>query len=317
MESGPVIPTAPVIPRPDFDSHDVLQAGKPMLMYLNYGPGGHVQETMFSIMSALRHLDAAQARERIVVYTDSPGDFRHLPVGVEPIGQPELDSWIAGTGYVHRRKTASIIHALQKYKCPMAFVDSDTWFIKSPAMIFARVAPGRTCMHLRETRLLEARGGARRSLSEFLQHEPITDTHGNRMTFQPNEDCWNSGVLALHPDDAPLLVESLNLMDQIWAGFKDTHDLEQFATGVILGRRTQISETKDVVFHYWPSHLREPFREALPDILRQSSTGVLKEDLQVAYGHRPRIGGTRLVRQIAKEMIRNAGIPLPGIRTSG
>ena len=67
---------------------------------------------------------------------------------------------------------------------------------------------------------------------------------------------WNAGVIGLDPADAKLLDEVLDLTDQFCA-CSNLHVLEQLAFSYVLTQRSVVSETHDIVFHYWPPYLHQ------------------------------------------------------------
>ena len=101
------------------------------------------------------------------------------------------------------------------------------------------------------------------AISDVVDRNSFQDLSGRPFKISPDAPMWNSGVLGLHSSDAHLLEEALNLIDQMWPKVQDAplpvHHVEQFASGYFL-ERTRISESHDIVYHYWPEYLRVPFR---------------------------------------------------------
>lgn len=291
------------------------------VLYLCYGRGPQVEETLYSLISAL-HRAPPRNDLQYVVYADAPELFRDLDVRVRPIAPGELDAWLGGSDYVHRRKTMTILDALERYGGSVAFVDCDTYYLRSPEVLFTRIAPGRSCLHLREARLLESGTAVDRGVSELVRRAAFTDLEGRPRSISPDAVMWNSGVVGVHADDIGLMREALHLIDQMWAALKSlgieaeighpVHHVEQFATGVALSPN-RLSETGDVVFHYWPENLRKPFRTVLPGLLERHAAAPNPSAL---YARRPRADLPRRLKQTTRAVLRRIGLRAPGMRAS-
>ena len=108
-------------------------------MYLAYGKSQYVYEAIFSLLTAAYFEPFDTGRIRYVVYTDQPEAFETLEgVILVPI-KTKLGEWLDGSDYIHRCKPMAIIEALETYKGKVAFVDTDTYFKRSPMHIFDRI----------------------------------------------------------------------------------------------------------------------------------------------------------------------------------
>jgi hypothetical protein len=253
----------------------------------------------------------------VVVYSDTPEAFAGLPVIVEPLDQATLDDWAGADGYQHRRKAMCIRDAVAKFGLPLAFIDGDTWFRKSPAQIFTMIKPGTAVLHLPEGRLLPSASEAKKSLSAYVGGHTFTTLSGGPFTIAKDAMVWNSGVVALHPDDAALLDDWLHLIDEIWAGHRASHDIEQFALGQVLERRLRIRRSDDIVFHYWPLYLREPFDLKVPSLIAAAGNHPGRDRLEELYRDRPRPRGLRLARVTARRAAQRVGLRTSSVNSSG
>lgn len=285
------------------------------LLYLSYGVGPHVQEIIFSILS-FHHLSGPKDDIAVVVYTDTPDAFGGLGVEIEVLDPSLLTAWLGGSTYIHRRKLACMIDAVQRRPGKVVFVDGDTYFRRSPHLLFDRVGPGRCCMHLLEIRLRESSSKAHRDLADIVRDHRFVDGRGDAVSFAANPVMWNSGVIGVHSDDAARLDDALVLLDQLWAVIRSVHTVEQFAVGCFL-ERLDLQATDDVVFHYWPLPLRDPFRKLLPDILRAGLQLPVAERAAFSYAARPRPSAGMRLKMAIKRCLQRAGWPLRGPRASG
>ena len=289
------------------------------LVYLCYGRGPHVFETTFSLLSAFRFPSQEQCRHQYVIYTDDPESFIELGVELVILDAATLGAWMGKGGYIHRRKTMTIIDALNRFPGAVVFVDSDTYFLKPPARLFDKVGPGLCRLHILEARLLESGTRINRAISEVIDRNTFRDLSGRSFNISPNATMWNSGVLGVHSSEAYLIEEALNLIDQIWPKLQNNplsvHTVDQLAYSYFL-ERNRVSESYDIVYHYWPANLRAPFRHRLPEILASGKGSPLKERGQIAFAERPQTETLRKVKMGVRAGLRRLGVQVAGIRTN-
>jgi hypothetical protein len=222
-------------------------------------------------------------------------------------------------GYVHRRKIMTIIDALRRFPGSVVFVDCDTYFQKPPGKLFDQVAPGRSRLHILEARLLESGTRINRAISDVVGRNSFQDLSGRAFRISPDARMWNDGVLGLHSSDAYLMEEALNLSDQIWPKLKDAPlhvpSVNQFVSSYFL-ERNLISESHDIVYHYWPANLRVPFRQRLPELLAAGMGSPLEERARKAFAERPRANTLWKIRMGVRTGLRRLGVRVPGVRTN-
>jgi hypothetical protein len=290
------------------------------LIYLCYGQESIFREATFSILSTLRF--PIDKSIQIVVYSDRAECFADLGVNVRTVTDAELNDWMGGSSYIYRRKIMAVIDALQRYGDSVAFIDCDTYFLKSPGLLFELIGPGRSCLHIAEGKLKEIRTRQSPRISQLIESQEFFDLSGNKLVISPDAMVWNSGVLGVHSSDLPLMREALNLCDQLWDRDQVTepaeqrvHTWEQFATGVFLARNN-LSEASDIVFHYWRYHLRRPFTKDLEGIDSNLKNIKLPDRAYHAYESRPRETLKNTVKIFVRTWMRRVGWRVPGIRTS-
>src|SRR3954470_15302411 len=93
------------------------------LVYAVYGRGMHVQEALFSVLSANRFMRRS-ARWRTVIYTDVPEQFRTLPVEVVEITESQMSHWAGAHAYAPRAKIMVMTDALSSRGGSAVFVDA-------------------------------------------------------------------------------------------------------------------------------------------------------------------------------------------------
>lgn len=286
------------------------------LLYLSYGQGLHEQEVAFSLLSARRWAEPGANEIRFLVYTDRPESFAGLPVTVEPVTREQWDEWAGPFQFNHRRKIMALWHALEKHPGATVLLDGDTWLRKSPRLLFERVGPGRAVMHIREGRLTEIRMPIPLEMAGLLQRYRFTDSSGRVLEIPASSTIWNAGVVGMHSSDKGILREVLHLTDQLCAKSK-LHILEQFAFSYLLEQRmAQLREAADLVFHYWPPYLHDPFRLKLPRLMEEYAALPVAERARRCYAERPRPTMSRRVKVVAKRGLQVLGLLRGGARSN-
>lgn len=284
------------------------------LVYLCYGKPRYRQETMFAILSA-RHWLAGDEGIEIIVYTDQPSDFAWLNIETRLLTLDLLKLWMGNGAYPFRRKVACLLELLRERGGKIVFADGDTYFQANPALLFDRIGPGRSCLHMREVRLTPRKGTAGAILGQLFTTGAVRDLAGKPVALYKGEGMWNSGVIGIDGHDQQVLDEALHLMDEIWQREQRVHTVEQFALGHVMAAG-ELSEADDVVFHYWQDVLRVPFLEGLPALLEKAQSMPIGEAARWSYASRPRSSiGSRLIGRI-KTVIHRLGMDQRWTRVS-
>jgi hypothetical protein len=282
------------------------------LLYLSYGQGPHVDQLVYSVLSALHLVDREQNKCRIIVYTDDPDVLGDLPVHLERLNAKVLTEWGGPFGFIHRRKILAIKDALQKFGGRLGYCDCDTYFLKNPSKLFGRIHPGCTAMHIMEGNLYDSHAAP---LGNFLRDHDLRHLSGQRWNITPDTPMFNAGVIGLHEADISMLDEVLHLTDQIYPHVRrDT--IEQFAFSACFQQYTKLRQSYDIVHHYWPTPGRALFNEELRRVLGDPSISSQEERFRRLLPHQPCQGisynrhsvttGRRMRRVISRVAQRNS-----------
>lgn len=285
------------------------------LLFISYGNGIHELEIMFSLLSVWRWNGTSGEAPRILIFTDRPERFSGLPVTVETIPHERWVEWSGPHGFNHRRKMMALRHALTAYEGSTALLDGDTWMRRPADGLFGKIGPGRSVMHLCEGRVSELRSPTVESLAGLLRSRRISDFGSAPSVMTADAQMWNSGVVGLDPSDAGLIDIALQCLDELCRD-SSLHILEQHALSHVLGKYTQLQETGQDVFHYWPPYLRAPFQQKLPGILGKLEPLPLPERVRRGFRFRPRPGALRLAKVAVKRVLLHAGLLKGRVKTS-
>lgn len=270
------------------------------LLYLSYGRGPHELEVIYSIHTA-RHCSHGDDDFQIVVYTDHPDSFSSTPADIEYICTEQWNEWGGPQNFNHRRKILALQHAIKANHAPVILVDGDTWWRGPVTNAFERVSPGNAVMHIREGSIADISGPRVPELRAMVSEHQFELTDGSEARIPIDCQMWNAGVIGLHQDDGKILSEVIHLTDQFCA-VSDLHILEQFAFSFLLQTKTMLTESFDLVFHYWPPYLHTPFRTVLPQLLEQAKHTGATSQTAFLYKHRPRPSLARRAKVILKRI---------------
>ena len=282
-----------------------------IILYISYGTGLHEQEALFSLLTARHWTGLDEGGDmRVIILTDHPDHFAGLPAMVEYISTEQWREWAGPSNFNHRRKILALRHVLQKYRAPTVLLDADTYIRKHPSELFARIAPGKTLMHIREARIGEIDTPQGHMLADFLRRDRFVDQAGRELAIPLETYLWNAGVVGIDPADSGLVDEVLHLTDQFCAR-SSLHILEQLAFSFLLAQRTKLGEVPDIIFHYWPPYLHLPFKDVLPKLVADTAGLALPQRIERFYAARPRPTFVRRVKVVLKRIVQAFGL-LPG-----
>jgi hypothetical protein len=235
---------------------------------VNYPPAA--EEAALSIKT-FYHVNPPELLDKvlIVVYTNLPDVFtREFPdrknLYIEYLDDEAIREWLGPEKFIFRAKIKSFIHCVKKYKMPVLFIDDDTVFLKPAGPLFELIDnPGNIIMQYKENTLSYKAGIVHRTANEkypdslyedaFLQHlltRGEIQAGGKVYTTGADMPLWNSGVIGLHPDNYPLLEETLVLADYLYEAFH-IRLAEQAAYSLVLNSGKPVLSVNDQILHYW------------------------------------------------------------------
>jgi hypothetical protein len=221
--------------------------GTPRIAYLATGSEAIRVQALYSALTALAWRGALPLG--LHVYTDAPERFRELGPAAEivPVDRARERRWRGPWGFLYRMKPMVLAELSARFPADrIAFVDADTYWIGDVARVFERIGPRSAVMHQREYFVgtlgtQQIRNFRRRMGRSTFRGAPI----------DVDAWMWNSGVVGLHPDHAPILSDWIDYVDEVHPRNRKPI-VEQYAISWLLQRRLErLSPCDDVVAHYW------------------------------------------------------------------
>lgn len=277
------------------------------LLLLAYGRPTEYARAAFAALSAWAWAPTGYGQLAAVVYTDQPAALAPylaaLPVDYQVLTEARLTELRGPRQYVHRIKACVVLEASAAYPGDeLLFIDSDTFFIAAPGPLLQQLAAGTVFLHQPEYTLAEAVGiyaafsQARypRRLLEHLTGRSF-QLAGAEVRFRPYQTCWNSGVLGLPPALAPLLPDTLAMLDDFYAA-SEWFTCEQVAFSLALQTAGPLAPAGRYIYHYWAApqktladqlltHALTPALAALPLLTRLRQVRQLIPEWHAALKH--------------------------------
>jgi hypothetical protein len=165
-----------------------------------------------------------------------------LPVEHFTFSKDELADWTFGGRFGHGAKIGALKKAADIYGGKLALIDTDTFFLRSPAGIFDRIDERHVVMHHDEGPL--ARHG------QFQTFRPLMASQSGQYLFHEESHMFNSGLVGICAEHLHLLDEARRLTGDLLDAAGPLHTLEQFSLGIVLGSHFNIRTADDIVRHY-------------------------------------------------------------------
>ena len=218
-----------------------VSVNKNQLIYLVYGPdAAYHAEARFSILSAL-YRSKAKPDFEIHVYTDAPLYYEGLPVQVKALSSETLEQWYGPLRYHHRAKLCLLQHAAPLTE-KTVFIDTDTFFLRDPALLFA-VVNAKTCV------VDELYNSALPVLTASnTDVAALLDQYGINPQKIP---VINSGLFGIARSNSPVLGMAMALNDAVYPASNRSITTEQLVLGMAAATKTALVADDAVIKHYW------------------------------------------------------------------
>jgi hypothetical protein len=171
-----------------------------------------------------------------------------------------MAEWSGGIDYVYNAKFEVLTRVLDERSGPVCFVDTDTWFLRSPTIIRDRLQDHALVLHQPEYRLVDdLSADEMRVLADEMRSTPATSDE----TLPPPSTwrMWNSGVIGVRPEHIALVHEAAALSRRVYAAIS-LRTAEQLALSVVGEARGSVARADDVLKHNWDG-FPNPYRRGV------------------------------------------------------
>ncbi|GAC1379616.1 MAG: hypothetical protein NVSMB45_01930 [Ginsengibacter sp.] len=209
-----------------------------------------------------------------VIYTDDDFFFKDVlslfeGATIEKLDSEKIKNWRGDINFVHRAKIKMLIDFMNKNEGNILYCDTDTYFKKSPKMLFAEIGNGKIFMHQKEGEIDKSRFPVFKKWEAFLVgNNLLSDSSKSSVNKLP---MWNAGVIGMSSNHKHVLPQVLDLTDKIYPLFPK-HIAEQFSFSYVLSQHFTIYPSEEYIFHYWylkefSGYLEKKFSTAESDSL--------------------------------------------------
>jgi hypothetical protein len=222
------------------------------ILYVAHGRRMFRRSAAFSMLTFLHHAASLQSAWRIVIYTDRSHDFTRLGIPCEVRPMSDLRPPPAVPHFPFWSKLLAYEHCARNYDGAVLYVDTDTYFLRSPERLLHQLTARQSLMHTFEWPLDAPQD---ETFARELADPPITSMAFEASTLRrlntlEGLGMWNAGLVALHESNLSLVNEVIEVCHELLQ-FYYSRTLEQLAWSLVLQTNSRVLPADDVVCHYW------------------------------------------------------------------
>ena len=230
-----------------------------ILLSQSFGKESEYRRVILAILSAFVYVKPTDIK--VVLYTDNPEFFKKWLSGIDVhyvLLTPEKVKTMRGEiDFLHRMKIALIEESFALFpEHNMFYIDSDTFFIKSPLQTLAEVSESSARMHLLEYPFSDIKdmplpaGETFQAFYKLIDNNEFLLSNGENIKVLSSDASWNAGVMCFHHTHQRFIADAYTLTNQFYPSTKN-HASEQYAFSILLQKFTTLKPCEDVVYHYW------------------------------------------------------------------
>ncbi|MDA8755366.1 hypothetical protein N9M98_01150 [Candidatus Pseudothioglobus singularis] len=223
---------------------------------------GYYDGAKFSILTFINWVLTEDPVE-IVILTEKPDKFKDYPVKVLPMSVQQRDEWSINGSYHFRIKNRGMAYIMDQLKLveqdKILFLDTDTYFHKSPLPLFDLIMPNQALFYLNEGLIYN-----RKRFQIYIDHleGKAIQIDDDMYTLSKESAMWGSLMVGIMPNMRPSLDWADKLM-QVFVDEVPAHTIEPFALAESLRKKYKMCEGKKYVSLYSTSRKK---KHALPII---------------------------------------------------
>ena len=258
-----------------------------ILLYIVFGENkGYYDGAKFSLLTFMNWVLNEDPVE-IVILTENPDEFESYPVTVFPISAQQRNEWSLDGKYHFRIKNRGMAYIMDQLELTeqdkILFLDTDTYFHKSPLPLFDLIQPNQALFYLNEGLIYN-----RKRFQVYIDHlegKPI-QIDNDVYELSKESAMWGSLMVGIMPNMRP----SLDWADKLMQVFIDTvpaHTIEPFSLAESLLRKYKMTEGKKYVSLYSTSRKKEHTMPIIDEFLNKYQA--LPIDKQISLAQKVRI----------------------------
>ena len=235
------------------------------LLYITFG--NHQLVHLQAAYSIYSFLNGGHGIASINVITDSPAHYAHFGRSIHLMhaSEEDLAEWKGAYDFFWRIKIEGIKKICALYAgSPVVYLDTDTFFYKTPQYLYENLAANHALMHENEGSLAQ-----KKSKTEKRMWRQVKGKTFGGLAMQPGFCMWNAGVVATpNTLDNQENILALAICDEMCRQGVTRRLIEQFALSVAYQHTYGLVPASHSIAHYWSAkdvwnhHITEFMTEA-------------------------------------------------------
>jgi hypothetical protein len=217
---------------------------KTVIVYLAHTQERILNDAVFSILN-LVHSGLLDTDAEVIVGTDKPDFFHHLPVKVWPLSVDQIEEWKGDIGFIHRTKPVFLTMVTAEHpNCNILYFDADTAISCKLTELLSWLDAGKALLHASEGTV---------ETSKMPVYKPIRKLiDSGKLDLPDLASCvmYNAGVIGIPRTNVSDLDDVISAVDKYYPLIKN-HIVEQMMFSYYTSARHQIVDTSDVIEHWW------------------------------------------------------------------
>jgi hypothetical protein len=261
---------------------------KNVIAFIAYG-AKNADQAVFSISSLIEFLKYETKFEYAVkVFTNHPEKFEFLKnyvaIHIEELSEDFVNNSIYPENYFPKLKILLMNRLLELGENnKLALLDSDTFFIGNPEILFDKLEGNKLLLHLFEW---EFKDGRNKNPVLCPVDGEITLSSGRKVTWDGRSKMYNVGIIGINKLQKQLISDSLEFIGKYYSLYPSWH-VEQLCVSLIFQQEGKIQFGHRQVYHYW--HGKEIFQKNTVGFYKLIDAGAYDEALTQIHQIKKRI----------------------------
>ena len=253
-----------------------------ILLYIVFGDNkGYYDGAKFSLLTFMNWVPNEDQVE-IVILTENPDEFESYPVKVFPISVEQRNKWSLEGKYHFRIKNRGMAYVMDQLELTdqdkILFLDTDTYFHKSPLPLFDLIQPNQALFYLNEGLIYN-----RKRFQVYIDHLEGNPIQIDNDVYELSKESamWGSLMVGIMPN----MRSSLEWADKLMQVLIDTvpaHTVEPFSLAESLLRKYKITEGKKYVALYSTSRKKEHAIPIITEFLNKCQALPIDKQIRLA-----------------------------------
>ena len=253
-----------------------------ILLYIVYGDDqAYYDGAIYSLLTFKNWVSDSDQIE-MVVLTEKPEKFEGYPIDTLLLTDNQINEWSLKGAYHFRIKNRGLSFVMDKLNLKeldkILFLDTDTYFHKSPLPLFDLIKSNQALFYLNEGLIYK-----RKRFFPYVEHleGKVIEIDDESYELSKKSALWGSLMVGISANMRP----SLEWSDKLLLRFFDlvpVHTIEPFALSESLLRKYKMVEGKKYVSLYSTSRKKEYVKNILSNFFKESKMLNINEKIHLA-----------------------------------